>query len=53
MRTYCVAQGTLLSGLCDLNGKEIQGRGNICIRTADSLCCTVNVQWSTAINTTL
>ena len=27
--------------LCDdLNGKEIQNRGDICIRIADSLCCT-------------
>ena len=28
MRTYCITQGTLLSG--DLNGKEIQKRGDIC-----------------------
>ena len=29
------------SVLCgDLNGKEIQKRGDICIRIADSLCCT-------------
>ena len=27
--------------LCDLNRKEIQKRGDICIRIADSLCCTV------------
>ena len=28
--------------LCgDLNGKEIQNRGDICIRIADSLCCIV------------
>ena len=34
--------------LCDeLNGKEIQKRGNICIYTADSLYCTVET------NTTL
>ena len=27
--------------LCDdLNGKEIQNRGDICIHIADSLCCT-------------
>ena len=27
--------------LCDdLNGKEIQNRGDICIRIGDSLCCT-------------
>ena len=24
----------------DLNGKDIQKRGDICIRIADSLCCT-------------
>ena len=31
----------LYSVLCgDLNGKEIQGRGNICTHVADSLCCT-------------
>ena len=36
------------SMLCgDLNGKEIQKRGDICIRIADSLCCTVET------NTTL
>ena len=30
------------SMLCgDLNGKEIQKRGDICICIADSLCCTV------------
>ena len=45
MRTYCIAQGTLLSG--DLNGKEIQKRGDICIRIADSLCRTAET------NTTL
>ena len=28
--------------LCgDLNGKEIWKRGDLCIHTADSLCCTV------------
>ena len=32
----------LYSMLCgDLNGKEIQKRGDICILIADSLCCTV------------
>ena len=35
----------MLSG--DLNGKEIQKRGNICIHIADSLCCTAET------NTTL
>ena len=45
MRTDCIAQGTLLCG--DLNGKEIQGRGDICIHVADALCCTAET------NTTL
>ena len=40
MRTYCIAQ-ELFSVLCrDLNGKEIQKSEDICIHTADSLCCT-------------
>ena len=39
MRTYWTAQGTLLSALCDLNGKEIQGRGDIGACVADSLRC--------------
>lgn len=26
MRTHCIAQGTLFSTPCDLNGKEIQNR---------------------------
>ena len=34
----------MLSG--DLNGKEIQKRGDICIRTADLLCCTVETNTS-------
>lgn len=38
---YCIMQGTLLNALCDLNGKEIQKEGEICIRTVDSLCCTI------------
>ena len=40
MRTYCIAQGTLRNAHGDLNGKEIQKRGDICIGIADSLCCT-------------
>ena len=41
MRTYWIAQ-ELCSVLCgDLNGKEIQKRGNICLCIADSLCYTV------------
>ena len=27
--------------LCDLNGKDILKRGDICIQISDSLCCTV------------
>ena len=31
----------LCSVLCgDLNGEEIQKRGDVCIQIADSLCCT-------------
>ena len=42
MRTYCIAQRTLLSALwCDLNGKGIlKKRVDICICITDSLCCT-------------
>ena len=47
MRTYCIAQGTLLMLCGDLNEKEIQERGDICVRRADSLCCTAGT------NTTL
>ena len=43
MRTYCIAQGILLVLCSDLNGKEIQKRGDICIGIADSLCCTVEI----------
>ena len=41
MRTFCTAQGTLLMLCGDINGKEIQKGGDICIHIADSLCCTV------------
>ena len=40
MRTYYIAQGTLLNLCGDLNGKAIQKRGAICIPIADSLCNT-------------
>ena len=41
MKTYCIAQGTLLRALCsNLNGKEIQKRGGTCTHIADSFCCT-------------
>ena len=42
MRTYCVPQGTPLNALGDLFGKEIQKAGDICIRMADSHCCTAD-----------
>ena len=41
MKTYCIAQGTLMH--CgDLNGKEVQKRGDIYIYIyiSDSLCYT-------------
>ena len=31
----------LYSMLCDLNGKDILERGDICIYKSDLLCCTV------------
>ena len=38
MRTYCIAQGTTLSALCDdLNGKENKKIGDIYIHITDSL----------------
>ena len=27
----------------DINGKEIQGRGDVCTHVADSLCCTTEI----------
>ena len=36
--------GTMLFG--DLKGKEIQKRVHICIRVADSLCCTIETNVS-------
>ena len=41
MSTYCIAQGTPSKLCADLNEKEIHKREGICIRIADSLCCTV------------
>ena len=41
MRIYCIAQGTLLGALGDLNGKKIQNRGHICVPVTDSFCCTI------------
>ena len=39
MGTDCIAQGTLLNALDDLNAKAIQKGGDICICKVDSLCC--------------
>ena len=40
MTSYCIVQGTL-SVLCtDLDGREIQKRGDLCKHIADSLCGT-------------
>ena len=47
MRTYSIAQGTLLNPRGDLNGKEVQKGGDICKCMAESLCSTVET------NTTL
>ena len=41
MRTYCIAQGTLLNDHGNLNGKEVQKEEDICICTVDSLYYTV------------
>ena len=44
----CTTGNSTALMLCgDLNGKEIQKRGAICVHIADSLCCTVEA------NTTL
>ena len=41
MRTYCIAQETVLKPCGDLNGKESPPKkGNICIHIADSFFCT-------------
>ena len=40
MRAYCIAQGTLLSALWHLNGKEIR-RVDTCICITYTLCCVV------------
>ena len=43
MRAYSVL-GELYSELCgDLSGKEIQKGGAVCIHTADSFCCIVEM----------
>ena len=40
MRTYSIAERTLLCVLWWLYGKEIKKQEDICIHMADSLCCT-------------
>ena len=41
----------LYSVLCgNLNGKEIQKRGDICMHIADSLCCTVEINITSKSN---
>ena len=47
MKTYSKAQKPLLKLCSDLNRKEIQGSGDICIHMIDSLC------YTTEINTAL
>ena len=47
MRTYCIAQGTLLNALWWSKWEGNPERGDICISIADSLFCTVET------NTTL
>ena len=44
MRTYYIAEGTLLNLCGDVNGKAIQNRVDICIPIADSLCNTAGTQ---------
>ena len=40
MRVYRAERGALLSVQWGSKRKEIQNRGDICVRTAGSLCCT-------------
>ena len=41
MKTYCIAQGTRLNALCDLNGEEVQKEGvYVYVWLTDSFCCT-------------
>lgn len=47
MIMYSIAQGILLNDYGDLNGKEVQEGGDMCVCSADSFCCTVET------NTTL
>ena len=42
MRTYYIGQGTLLTACGDLNGNEIQKRGDSFIHMTDSLCCSAD-----------
>ena len=38
-RTYCIAQGTLLNVMWQLDGKGVWKRMDTCICMAESLCC--------------
>ena len=40
MRTFCIAQGTLLNVLWYLNGKETPPKGDMCTCVVDLLCYT-------------
>ena len=50
MRIYRIAQGTLVMLCGDLNEKEIQKSGAICIQIGGSLCCTVEINTTLANN---
>ena len=41
MGTCFIAQGTHLVHCGDLNGREVQKGGDICMCTADTFCCAV------------
>ena len=42
MRTSWVPHGSLLTPCSDQNGKGIQKTGDMCLRMADSLCCSAD-----------
>ena len=43
MRTYCIAQGALLSGLGDLNGKKAQKEGATAVQSKLSQHCNATI----------
>ena len=47
MKTYCVAQGTLLRALWWPKWRETQTREDVCKYRVDSLCCRteINKTW--------